>query len=271
MLSFGDLDVSVLDEVPAGRSPVATHISKAGAGDESAAPWAAIRAALGQGRQAFVVSPLVADSETKAAAGARSLAQELAAGALRGRSVQVVHGKQKPEERTAVMAAFASGKVDVLVATTVIEVGVNVPNATVMVITGAEQFGVTQLHQLRGRVGRGKHPGTCFLVPSKDWDDLPESSQARLEAVESTTDGFELAEMDLAIRGPGRVLSGVQAGRASDLVFADLLADTDLVRAAGDDATKLLAEDPRLARRPTLRADVVSALGEDAGQWLRSS
>ncbi|WP_114906750.1 ATP-dependent DNA helicase RecG [Ornithinimicrobium murale] len=272
MISFGDLDVSILDEIPAGRSPVATQIStQADLGETNAPAWAAVREALGQERQAFVVSPLVGESEAKAAAGAESMATQLREGALRGHTVQVVHGKQKADERSAIMTAYAAGKVDVLVATTVIEVGVNVPNATVMVITGAEQFGVTQLHQLRGRVGRGKHPGRCFLVPSKEWDELAETSQARLQAVESTTDGFKLAEMDLAIRGPGRVLSGVQAGRASDLVFADLLTDTELIAKAGADATELLTQDPKLARRPTLRADVVSALGEAAGQWLRSS
>ena len=272
MLAFGDLDVSILDEVPVGRSPVVTEIVDERSTDDVFSPaWSAVLSAVSEGRQAFVVSPLVADSETKAAAGAESLAEELRNGALAGVRIGVAHGKQKADERAQVMAEFASGELDVLVATTVIEVGVNVPNATVMVITGAEEFGITQLHQLRGRVGRGKHPGTCFLVPSKPFDDLAETSQARLEALVATTDGFELAEMDLAIRGPGRVLSGVQAGRASDLVFADLLADTDLIARAADDAAVLLEQDPTLARRPTLRADVVSALGEDAGQWLRSS
>lgn len=269
MLVFGDLDVSVLDEVPAGRSPVATSIVD-DADHPDAACWVAAREQIAAGRQVFVVAPLVNDSETKAARGAEELAGQVVHLAGTDR-VGVVHGKQKGDERGAVMAAFAGGDLDVLVATTVIEVGVDVPNATVMVVTGAEDFGITQLHQLRGRVGRGRHPSSCFLLPSRPWEDLPESSRARLEAVASTTDGFELAELDLAIRGPGRVLSGVQAGRASDLIFAELGTDIDLVAAAGQDAQALLADDPSLARHPTLRAEVSSALGADAGAWLRSS
>lgn len=272
MLAFGDLELSVLDEVPAGREPVLTSIEKGEdpMSDRDAACWRAVREAVSQGRQAFVVSPLVSDSAARDAAGAHTLAEQLPRLVGTDR-VGVVTGKQKYAEREEVMGAFTRGEIDVLVATTVIEVGVNVPNATVIVITGAESFGITQLHQLRGRVGRGKHPGRCFLVPGKPFEELAGSSQERLTALAECTDGFELAERDLAIRGPGRILSAVQAGRATDLLFSSLVDDAELVAQAGADAAELLADDPGLNRRPMLRAEVVSALGEDAGKWLRSA
>lgn len=267
MVVFGDMAHSVLDEAPAGRSPVQTRVIYPG---DPAAHLDAVQAALAAGRQAFVVAPLVGDSETKAAQGAQELVGAVAARFPSAR-VEVAHGKQKPAERADITGRFAAGDVDVLVATTAIEVGVNVPNATVIVITGAEDFGITQLHQLRGRVGRGQHPGRCYLIPSKAREDLTAAAVQRLEAVQSSCDGFVLAEQDLAIRGPGKLLSGVQAGRVSDLRFADLLADGDLVAASRRHAALLLAQSPDLAAVPALRAEVVSALGPEAGQWLRSS
>lgn len=275
LTSFGDLTVSVLDELPPGRTPIVTvATSDAHPAKTSSPVWSHVVSELDAGRQAFVVSPLVADSETKAAAGAQTLADNLAAGALSDRRIGVVHGKQKPDERAATMEQFAAGNLEVLVATTVIEVGVNVPNATVMVITGAENFGLAQLHQLRGRVGRGQHAGTCYLTfgsPGEELDSLTATAQQRLEAMVESTDGFVLAERDLHIRGPGTILGATQAGTAKDLRIADLLADTDLAAFAQEDASHLTVKDPSLLRRPVLRAEVLAACGQDAGEWLRSA
>lgn len=266
MTVFGDLDVSVLDEMPPGRSPVATvHVPTDAATDEPAAPhWAAVREQAAAGRQAFVVCPLVASSATRQANAAHKVAARLATGALAGLRLAVVTGKDGPAERAATMAAFAGRDLDVLVATTVIEVGVNVPNATVMIVLEADRFGLAQLHQIRGRVGRGAHPGTCFLVSR------PRTAQAtqRIQAMLATTDGFVLAERDLAIRGVGSVLGPEQSGTARDLRVADLLADAELAAWAKADAQRLTASDPHLDRHPVLRAEVAAALGPDAAGWL---
>ena len=265
LTSFGDLDVSVLDELPPGRTPIKTILTWR---DEKV--WEYVEAELAEGRQAFVVAPLVTDSETRAARGAEELAAHVG-DALPGRTVDFVHGKQKGPERTETMKRFERGELDVLVATTVIEVGVNVPNATVMVITGAEDFGLAQLHQLRGRVGRGKYAGTCFLMPSKTDEMLTETGRRRLEAMVETTDGFVLSQRDLEIRGPGTLIGSTQSGAARDLRVADLMADTELIEWARADAAKITAVDPSLARHPVLRSEVWGACGIDAGQWLRSS
>jgi len=270
MSIFGDLEHSVLDEMPPGRSPITTcsvEATGADCADDGALPWQLIREQVAAGHQAFVVCPMVSDSETKTAAAAENTAAALDDGALRGLRIGVAHGKQKADERTAVMAEFTAGQLDVLVATTVIEVGVNVPNATVMVITGAERFGLAQMHQMRGRVGRGQWPGHCVLVGTPKTADAAQ----RIDALCASTDGFALAEVDLRIRGWGTLLGASQAGAATELRVADILTDTDLVSWARSDAITILEADPHLARRPGLRDEIRRAVGEDAAEWLTSA
>lgn len=268
---FGDMDVSILDEKPAGRSPVLTRwVDSAPTTDSDNEVWQALKEQVNQGRQAFIVCPLVTNSagqasETKMAASAEATAEELSEQALAGLRIGVVHGKLKPAERNERMAAYVAGELDVLVATTVIEVGVSVPNATVMVMLDAQKFGLAQLHQLRGRVGRGKHPGQCWLVGEAVGD-----GAERMEAMCATTDGFELSAMDLAIRGPGSLTATAQAGKESGLRVANLIADEQIHLAARNDAQAILARDPKLLRNSTLRFEVAAALGEDAAYMLKS-
>lgn len=268
MTVFGDLDVTVLDELPPGRTPIDTvwEPDRPDMDDPHDRVWAQVRAKVAQGRQAYVVCPLVEDSETKAAASAESTRTSLAAGALADLRIGLVHGKQKPAERDEVMAAFKAGEIDVLVATTVIEVGVNVPNAAIIVILEPKQFGIAQLHQLRGRVGRGQHPSTCVLAGPASSSE----TEQRLNALEAITDGFKLAEVDLKLRGFGSILGTDQAG-LSDLRVASLATDTALLQAARTDAAKILDGDPGLARRPGLRAEVANALGNNAADYLTAS
>lgn len=265
MTVFGDLDVTVLDELPPGRTPIATEWIDEDLSliDRDDATWALVREQVEQGRQCYVVCPLVEESETQSAANANDTATALRAGALSGLSVGVAHGKQKPDERSEVMDQYKAGDLDVLVATTVIEVGVNVPNASVIVILNPGQFGIAQLHQLRGRVGRGKHASTCVLAGEVKSGD----GQRRMDALCSSTDGFVLSEKDLEIRGHGSLLGSSQAG-LSDLRVASLDRDRDLLAAAREDAAALLDGDPTLARHPGLRAEVTNALGEDGADWL---
>lgn len=263
---YGDLAVSVLDEKPPGRSPITTHWvdREVSTTDAQARPWQSIRAEVAAGHQAFVVCPRVVvsgkESETRQAAAAVETAAELASGALAGLRIGVATGKQAPDERAAQMAAFKAGEVDVLVATTVIEVGVSVPNATVIVVLDAASFGLAQLHQLRGRVGRSALPSACWLVAADPRGD----GQARLEAMVDTNDGFELAERDLVIRGPGSLLGTAQAGREAGLLVADLVADADIHMAARADAAEILSADPTLGRHRVLKTEVELALGDDA-------
>lgn len=268
MSVFGDLDLSVIDELPPGRTPIATDWVDADVDLSNAEtdPWTLVRAEVTAGRQAYVVCPLVEESETLAAKSATETLEALTAGALKGLRIGMVHGKQKPDERDVTMAAFKAGDVDVLVATTVIEVGVNVPNATVIVILDAARFGMAQLHQLRGRVGRGSHASHCVLAGTTTSAD----STRRLEAMCETTDGFVLSEIDLDIRGEGSVFGARQSGM-SDLRVASLRDDRELVAKAREDAKNLLHQDPALARRPGLRAEVHTALGPDAEEWLTRS
>ncbi len=265
MTSFGDLDLSVLDELPPGRTPITTtweadtDVSRHA---YHSPPWALIHEQVAQGRQAYVVCPLVEDSEKAQAAAAEDTAEQLRHGALSELRIGVVTGKQRAAERTATMHEFSIGALDVLVATTVIEVGVNVPNATSIVIMDAPRFGLAQLHQLRGRVGRGTHPGYCVLTGNAS-----ESGAARMEAMCATTDGFALSETDLQLRGPGALTGRSQAGQRAGLYVADLIADVELMHTARGHARQLLHADPQLTRRPQLRAEVEMALGEDA-EWL---
>lgn len=265
MTVFGDLDVTVLDELPPGRTPIRTEWvdEDIPLGDPDEPTWAHVREQVEQGRQCYVVCPLVEESEKQSAANAHDTANALREGALSGLRIGVAHGKQKADERAEVMGDFKAGSLDVLVATTVIEVGVNVPNASVIVILNPGQFGIAQLHQLRGRVGRGQHASTCVLAGEVASGD----GRRRMGALCASTDGFVLSEKDLEIRGHGSLLGSAQAG-LSDLRVASLARDHDLLAAARQDAATLLDGDPTLDRHPGLRAEVNNALGEDAADWL---
>ena len=238
---YGDLAVSTLDELPPGRTPIRTEIHRESRRDRV---YQRVRDEVAAGRQAYIVYPLVEESEKTALRAATSMVHELAAGPLAGLRLALVHGRMKGEEKDAVMRAFKAGEHDVLVSTTVIEVGIDVPNATAIVLEHAERFGLAQLHQLRGRVGRGRAPGHCFLVVP-DW--TGEEAYQRLRTLEETTDGFRIAEADLALRGPGDFLGTRQAG-LPDFRVANLLRDTALLRAARDEAVTWLAADPDLSR-----------------------
>jgi ATP-dependent DNA helicase RecG len=233
MTVYGDLDVSVLDELPPGRRPVATAWPRSE--HDVSRMWDHVRSELGAGRQVYVVCPLVEESEKLEASSATETFEQLRDGELRGFGVGLLHGRVRPDDKEATMAAFRSGEIDALVATTVIEVGVDVPNATVMVVLDADRFGLAQLHQLRGRVGRGSHQSTCYLVA----DATTTEGVARLEAMVRTTDGFELAEVDLELRGEGTIMGERQKGM-NDLKLASLRQDREWVTLARDDAFELV-------------------------------
>lgn len=234
---YGDLDVSRIDEKPPGRTPVATRAVPM---SRLAEVEARLRQVVAAGAQAFWICPLVSESELIDLKAAEQRAQELRAQI--GPGVGLVHGKMSGPEKDAVMADFADGKVSVLVATTVVEVGVNVPNATIMVIEQAERFGLAQLHQLRGRVGRGSRESACVLLYDPP---LSETAQKRLDILRRTDDGFLIAETDLELRGGGDALGLRQSGFPA-YVFADPIAHRDLIAAAGDDARLIIARDPDL-------------------------
>jgi ATP-dependent DNA helicase RecG len=335
---YGDLETSTLTELPAGRSPIATHVVPAADKPHFLErTWERIREEVVKGRQAYVVCPRIGDgsgSDGADADGAGSpdadgpgpdaggggfegagfdrpgldqpgldrpgydgadpglddpslygdvdvsrgvprglvqgrrqplsvldVAATLDAGPLSGMRLGILHGRLHPEEKDRVMREFAGGEIDVLVATTVIEVGVDVPNAAVMVIMDAERFGVSQLHQLRGRVGRGSAPGLCLLVTEAP----PASpSRERLEAVAATSDGFQLSRLDLEQRREGDVLGATQAGRRSSLRLLQLLVDEDLILQARDEATAVVSADPSLAAHPALHDAIEELLGIQA-------
>ena len=234
---YGDLDVSRIDEKPPGRTPVATRAAPM---TRVAEVEARLKQAVSEGAQAFWICPLVSESEFVDLKAAEIRAAELRAQI--GPSVGLVHGKMPPAEKDAVMAEFADGKVQVLVATTVVEVGVNVPNATIMIIEQAERFGLAQLHQLRGRVGRGRKESSCVLLYDPP---LSENAQKRLDILRRTDDGFQIAETDLELRGGGDALGLRQSGFPA-YVFAEPIAHRDLFLTAGDDARLILARDPAL-------------------------
>jgi ATP-dependent DNA helicase RecG len=238
LTAYGDLDAIVLRELPAGRRPIRTVVASSDAEREVA--YARIRSELDAGRQAFVVCPLVAESEALQARAATQEFERLRREELRDYELALLHGQMPAREKAAAMERFASGAADVLVATTVIEVGIDVPNASVMVIENAERYGISQLHQLRGRIGRGPHESLCLLFGPKE--------SPRLRAVEAHRDGFRLAEIDLELRGEGEVLGTRQSGVAEHR-FAVLPDDADLLERARVIAGDLLDFDPAL-RRP---------------------
>ena len=239
MTFYADLDVSMLDEMPPGRTPVTTHLVN---NRRRAEIIGRVHAACMEGRQIYWVCPLIEESEKLELQTAVALHKELTA-ALPEFKVGLLHGRMKPDAKAAVMADFVAGDVHVLVATTVIEVGVDVPNASLMVIEHAERFGLAQLHQLRGRVGRGAADSTCYLLFEEP---LTDSAKARLKVVYETIDGFEIARQDLVIRGPGEFLGARQSG-APLLRFADLERDVALIEQARDDADDLLQREPAAA------------------------
>ncbi|MFE9374139.1 ATP-dependent DNA helicase RecG [Streptomyces sp. NPDC006711] len=287
MTVFGDLETSVLDQLPAGRSPIASHVVPAQDKPHFLArAWERVREEVDKGHQAYVVCPRIGDvadeEDAKSAKGKKNaeeaetadkrpplavieIAEQLANGPLKGLRTEILHGRMQPDDKDDVMRRFSAGEVDVLVATTVIEVGVNVPNATAMVIMDADRFGVSQLHQLRGRVGRGSAPGLCLLVT-----DMPEASpaRARLGAVASTLDGFELSRIDLEQRREGDVLGQAQSGVRSSLRMLTVIEDEEIIAAAREEAVTVVAADPALAGLPALRTALDALLDKDREQYL---
>ena len=244
MTVYGDLDVSVLDELPPGRTPIVTKWANGPLMEQGA--WATVREEVAAGRQAFVVCPLIEESEKLEVASAQEMYERLHHDELKGLCIALLHGRMPSAEKEAVMESFRRGELDVLVATTVIEVGVDVPNATVMVIVDADRFGIAQLHQLRGRVGRGVYPSTCWLVTQE-----VEGRNPRVEALVATSDGFVLAEVDLDLRGEGTLMNTAQKGR-SDLRLASLRRDRELVALAREVAFEIVDPDPMLENNPLL-------------------
>jgi ATP-dependent DNA helicase RecG len=255
LTAFGDLDVTALRELPAGRQPIATHVATGERERERA--YERIREELRAGRQAFVVCPLVAESEALQARAATKEYERLARTEFADFDVVLLHGQMRPRKKQAAMASFAAGGADVLVATSVIEVGIDVPNATVMLVEDADRYGISQLHQLRGRVGRGEHPSLCLLFGPKD--------SPRLRALADHEDGFRLAEIDLELRGEGEIIGTRQHG-ATQFRVARLPEDAALLRAAHDHAERILRDDPELGtpEHALLAAALQAAYGAEA-------
>ncbi|GGQ03264.1 ATP-dependent DNA helicase RecG [Streptosporangium pseudovulgare] len=281
MTVFGDLTVSTLSQLPSGRAPITTHVVPAAEKPHFLdRAWTRLREEVELGRQAYIVCPRIGDlegdegdldkgdDERRPPLAVLDMAAMLSEGPLSGLRTAVLHGKLPPEEKDAVMRAFARGEVDVLVATTVIEVGVDVPNSSVMVIMDADRFGVSQLHQLRGRVGRGGLPGLCLLVT-----DAPGGTPARqrLDAVAATLDGFELSRVDLEQRREGDVLGVAQSGRRSSLKMLQLLRDEEVILAARADAEEMLAADPELIGHPVLRTEIDRLLADERAEYLEKA
>jgi ATP-dependent DNA helicase RecG len=267
MTVYGDLDVSVLDELPPGRTPIVTRWAHGPLLE--AEVWAEVRTTVSAGRQAYVVCPLIGESEKLEVASAEETFERLANDELSGLRLGLLHGRLSSAEKEATMGAFRSGDLDVLVATTVIEVGVDVPNATVMVILDADRFGIAQLHQLRGRVGRGVHASTCWLVTQQREPD-DDAGNPRVEALVATTDGFELAEIDLELRGEGTLMSTSQKGR-SDLKLASLRRDRKLVELAREVAFEIVDADPELAGHAGLADELALIFSESDEEFLTKS
>jgi ATP-dependent DNA helicase RecG len=266
MTVYGDLDVSVLDELPPGRTAISTEWVRTvdGVGDDEV--WEAVRREVEAGHQGYVVCPLIEDSEKLQVASAEETWERLCTGPLAELSVGLLHGRLGPAEKGEVMSSFRAGDLQILVATTVIEVGVDVPNATVMVILDADRFGIAQLHQLRGRVGRGADASWCYLVGEGA---TPESEE-RLSALVRTTDGFELAEVDLELRGEGTIMGSTQKGR-NDLKLASLRRDKEWVVHARDVAIALVDASPGLRGHPELAREIDLLLDEDEADYLLKS
>jgi ATP-dependent DNA helicase RecG len=255
MTVFGDLDVSSLREAPAGRQKVNTYLGKP---EQRGRWWEFVRRKLREGRQAYVVTPLVDASEHWEGASAEEVFESLSNGELEEFRVDLLHGRMTSAEKEAAMARFRTGETQALVATSLVEVGVDVPNATLLTIENAERFGLAQLHQLRGRVARGAHPGFCCLFAGTA---TPEA-ETRLAALVNQDDGFRLAELDLELRGPGELLGTRQHGLPA-MRIADLVRDTALLEEARRDARAFVESDPRLEKpeHALLRRQVIARYG----------
>jgi ATP-dependent DNA helicase RecG len=232
--------------------------------------WADVRNQVADGRQAYVVCPLIGESEKLEVASAEETFERLTRDELAGLRLGLLHGRLASADKEATMESFRAGELDVLVATTVIEVGVDVPNATVMVILDADRFGIAQLHQLRGRVGRGEHASTCWLVTQQRDEPGDPVGNPRVEALVATTDGFELAEIDLDLRGEGTLMSTSQKGR-SDLKLASLRRDRNLVELAREAAFEIVDADPELARHPELADELALVFSQSDEAFLAKS
>ncbi len=272
MTVYGDLEALTLTGLPAGRQPLVTHVVPlAEHRDWMARTWARVQEAVAQGHQAFVVCPQVDPADEPAERGGRhpaaalEVAPRLSARELAGLRVEVLHGRMRPDDKEDVMARFTGGVTEVLVATTVIEVGVDVPNATVMVVLDADRFGVSQLHQLRGRVGRGSAASLCLLVTEAP---AGSTARARVEAVAATSDGFALARVDLEQRREGNVLGTEQSGGRTSVKLLRLLEDEDVIVAARVLAERVVADDPTLAAHPGLAVAVAAVLRPDDAAYL---
>jgi ATP-dependent DNA helicase RecG len=310
MTVFGDLETSILAQLPSGRSPIATHVVPAKEKPHFLdRAWQRVREEVENGHQAYVVCPRIGDEEDDPKAGKKAkskakaagrdedlpaeaylddpedigadaaggaeerrpplavldVAAALTAGPLAGLRIAVLHGRMAPDDKDDVMRRFTAGELDVLVATTVIEVGVNVPNATAMVIMDADRFGVSQLHQLRGRVGRGSAPGLTLLV-----SEMPggTSARERLDAVAATLDGFELSRIDLEQRREGDVLGDAQSGSRSSLRMLEVVRDEELIVAAREEASTIVADDPDLVEHHDLRSALASILDDERAEYL---
>ena len=279
MTVFGDLDVSTLRELPLGRQPITTHlvptIEKPTFLDRA---WERIREEISLGHQAYIVAPRISAGTSEDAdldflygeaspdiASVEDLGPKLQSGPLKGLRIAPLHGRQSSEVKNATMQAFAQGEIDVLISTTVIEVGVDVPNATVMVIMDSDRFGVSQLHQLRGRVGRGTSPGLCLLVTNADAES---PARERLDAVSKTQDGFELSRIDLEQRREGDVLGASQSGSRSHLRLLRVLRDEALIESARESAAELLAQDPSLSSYPLLKEELRKLQADAAAEFI---
>ena len=286
MTVFGDLETSTLSELPAGRAPIQTSVvpvaERPGWLERA---WQRIREEVGAGRQAYVVCPRIgadtaepdegdappddgAETARRPPLAVSDVLPMLAEGPLHGLRIAALHGRLTAEDKDRTMTEFTAGRIDVLVATTVVEVGVDVPNATVMAIMDADRFGVSQLHQLRGRIGRGNNPGVCLLIT-----EAPEAapSRERLDAVAATADGFELARLDVEQRREGDILGAAQSGRRSQLKLLSLLRDEDLISQARAEAGTMVGEDPELRRNPVLAAQVAKLVAADSAEYLDKS
>ena len=239
LIIYGDLDISVIDEYPRGRQQIDTFCVNSSYRQRV---YNYIKGFLNEGRQGYIVCPLVEENETLDITSAEEYYEKLKNGEFKGYNIGLLHGKMKPKEKDAVMRAFKDGEIQLLVATTVIEVGIDVPNAVVMVIENAERFGLSQLHQLRGRIGRGSYKSSCILIS----DSRSEDTKKRLNVIKNNRDGFKIADEDLKLRGPGDFLGSRQHG-LPDMKIADIFADREILHSAGREAEKMLAEDPALS------------------------
>lgn len=250
LIIYGDLDISIIDEYPAGRQKIATYCVDS---SYNARVYNYIKKFIAEGRQAYIVCPLVDENEALGIKSASEYYEELSENQFKGYTVGLLHGKMKPKDKENVMRRFAAGEIQLLISTTVIEVGIDVPNASLMVIENAERFGLSQLHQLRGRIGRGEYSSACILISDVKSGD----TKRRLDVIKNNTDGFKIADEDLKLRGPGDFLGSRQHG-LPDMKIADIFADRETLHSAGKEAEELLRRDPMLhdAENAGLRSEI---------------